>query len=111
MATRSAAAVLAGALLWLYACGADVQVFGRATDDDDGSGGAGSGGDSGFGGFGSVVTVGSTALSSSSLASSSSGGRDCAHDPCATGDALAEGCDPCVDAVCAEDGYCCTGVW
>jgi hypothetical protein len=36
----------------------------------------------------------------------------CSHDPRqAGGGPLAPGCDPCVDAVCAADPYCCTTDW
>jgi hypothetical protein len=36
---------------------------------------------------------------------------DCAHSPCQEGDALVKGCNPCVDAVCAADEYCCDNSW
>lgn len=35
----------------------------------------------------------------------------CSHGVCDTGAALADGCDPCVAAVCAQDTYCCSGAW
>ncbi|MBL8743875.1 MAG: hypothetical protein JNK04_22355 [Myxococcales bacterium] len=35
----------------------------------------------------------------------------CEHDLCATGTILDPACDPCVETVCAEDGYCCNTEW
>jgi hypothetical protein len=35
----------------------------------------------------------------------------CAHDYCATGVALNASCDPCVNAICAADSYCCRKQW
>lgn len=35
----------------------------------------------------------------------------CAHSVCSTGSALALGCDPCVDQVCAQDPFCCDNEW
>ncbi len=35
----------------------------------------------------------------------------CAHDDCATGGPLANGCDACVTSICAVDSYCCTTAW
>jgi hypothetical protein len=35
----------------------------------------------------------------------------CAHGGCATGVALANGCDPCVTQICAADSYCCNNNW
>ena len=35
----------------------------------------------------------------------------CSHDLCEMGGALTMGCDPCVDAVCQNDGFCCTDSW
>ncbi|EYF07400.1 Hypothetical protein CAP_0153 [Chondromyces apiculatus DSM 436] len=40
-----------------------------------------------------------------------SGGAGCAHDVCEEGEALTVGCDPCAEAVCAADSYCCTTEW
>ncbi len=37
--------------------------------------------------------------------------EQCTHDLCQSGDALVEGCDPCVSAVCAADPYCCATAW
>ncbi len=39
--------------------------------------------------------------------------EDCSHDLCAAGEALAPTCDPCVEAVCANDATaaCCTDTW
>jgi len=37
--------------------------------------------------------------------------EDCSHDLCATGEALSPTCDPCVAAVCAQNGQCCTDTW
>jgi hypothetical protein len=39
------------------------------------------------------------------------GGSTCAHSPCASGAALAPGCDPCVDKVCKTFSNCCLTVW
>ena len=36
---------------------------------------------------------------------------DCAHTICTEGAALAATCNPCVDAVCTVDPYCCQGGW
>ncbi len=38
-------------------------------------------------------------------------GCGCAHDQCATGAALEDGCTGCVSSVCAVDSYCCTTAW
>ena len=35
----------------------------------------------------------------------------CAHDDCATGGPLANGCDACVSSICGVDPYCCTTAW
>ena len=35
----------------------------------------------------------------------------CAHDVCATGAPLEDGCSQCVTDVCAEDDFCCTNLW
>ena len=35
----------------------------------------------------------------------------CAHDPCAMGVVLDPTCDPCVDAICKSDSYCCNQDW
>jgi hypothetical protein len=35
----------------------------------------------------------------------------CTHDLCSTGAALEPGCDACVDAICAQDPYCCDTAW
>lgn len=36
---------------------------------------------------------------------------ECTHSICAAGDALVDGCDPCVSTVCDADADCCTGGW
>ena len=36
---------------------------------------------------------------------------DCSHSVCAQGAALVVGCNPCADAVCAADPYCCNSGW
>lgn len=61
-----------------------------------GSGGGGAGGGTGEGGAGGGST-----------------GNDCAHDVCAEGVALTEGCgdNTCVDDVCALDSWCCENEW
>lgn len=35
----------------------------------------------------------------------------CGHDPCTEGDPLSPSCEPCVDALCAADPYCCQFGW
>jgi hypothetical protein len=35
----------------------------------------------------------------------------CSHSPCDQGQQLEPSCDPCVDAVCAADPFCCSGTW
>jgi hypothetical protein len=35
----------------------------------------------------------------------------CAHDLCATGNALSSSCDPCATQICAKDSFCCTSAW
>lgn len=40
-----------------------------------------------------------------------SGCMGCSHNKCATGTALAAGCDTCVAQVCAANPTCCTGTW
>ena len=48
----------------------------------------------------------------STAMSSSSGMMDlCEHDMCAAGEALTNGCNPCVQQVCAADPSCCDGMW
>lgn len=37
--------------------------------------------------------------------------QPCEHDICETGVPLDSSCDPCVTAICAADGYCCSGWW
>jgi hypothetical protein len=39
------------------------------------------------------------------------GMQACPHDPCSTGKALSEGCNPCVKQVCAGDAFCCDEEW
>lgn len=36
---------------------------------------------------------------------------DCVHSICATGEKLASSCNPCAEAVCAVDDYCCNQSW
>lgn len=52
--------------------------------------------------------------SSSSGGGSSSGGaagQACSHAVCSTGAKLTAACDPCAQAVCAQDSYCCSTRW
>lgn len=35
----------------------------------------------------------------------------CGHDLCTSGGKLTASCDPCVQAICAQDSYCCTNQW
>lgn len=35
----------------------------------------------------------------------------CAHDVCATGEALRASCDPCATNLCDKDPYCCQSTW
>lgn len=35
----------------------------------------------------------------------------CSHDPCLEGEALEDGCSPCVAAICDFDAWCCTWSW
>jgi hypothetical protein len=35
----------------------------------------------------------------------------CAHSYCVQGAALSRYCDPCVDAICEKDSFCCSGSW
>ncbi|WP_437593948.1 hypothetical protein [Sorangium sp. So ce1000] len=35
----------------------------------------------------------------------------CSHDLCTAGDTLDPACDPCAQAVCAQDPYCCDNAW
>jgi hypothetical protein len=44
-------------------------------------------------------------------AASDAGPSTCAHPTCATGGALASGCDACATALCAQDPYCCAVAW
>jgi len=100
-------------------CGDDVAVFGGQAA----AGGAGGGGGAG-------ATGGSTSTSSGTTTTSECGdgicqgdetpgscpadcdpGSGCAHSPCEVGDPLAQGCEACVDTVCAEDPYCCSDYW
>jgi hypothetical protein len=39
------------------------------------------------------------------------GACPCAHDPCASGEALDATCDPCVAQICAVDSFCCNASW
>lgn len=39
------------------------------------------------------------------------GASTCAHPVCATGGALASGCEPCATQLCAQDPYCCAVTW
>jgi hypothetical protein len=39
------------------------------------------------------------------------GGSSCAHELCDTGAPLDPTCDPCVETVCAQDGFCCESAW
>jgi hypothetical protein len=39
------------------------------------------------------------------------GGGTCTHDVCEPGDPLDPGCDPCVEAVCQQDEFCCQQAW
>jgi hypothetical protein len=39
------------------------------------------------------------------------GGGGCAHDYCVAGGPLDPSCDPCVDAICFEDAFCCLDSW
>jgi hypothetical protein len=41
----------------------------------------------------------------------SGGGSTCAHATCASGGKLAASCDPCAQAICAQDSYCCATAW
>jgi hypothetical protein len=57
---------------------------------------------------------GAGSSSSSSGGSTSSGGaagQTCSHAVCATGAKLGATCDPCAQAVCAQDSYCCATRW
>lgn len=38
-------------------------------------------------------------------------GGTCSHDPYTTGDALDPSCDPCVEAICQSDPFCCDVEW
>lgn len=82
----------------------------------EGSGYGGSGasaGASGASGADGGVTGGTGASAGSAGAggSSGSGGSSCAHDPCAVGVALDDGCSACVSAICDADSFCCAGTW
>jgi len=35
----------------------------------------------------------------------------CTHSACTTGGALSSSCDICVNAICAQDSFCCTNTW
>ena len=60
-------------------------------------------------GAGGSVDVGAGAGGDSGTGGSM---NNCAHDVCTVGMALTLGCgDPCVDAVCLEDSYCCDTEW
>jgi hypothetical protein len=37
--------------------------------------------------------------------------EECLHSVCTVGENLSPSCDPCVQAVCAADDYCCTNTW
>ncbi|HUQ02725.1 MAG TPA: hypothetical protein VM261_09535 [Kofleriaceae bacterium] len=39
------------------------------------------------------------------------GGGGCTHDVCEPGEPLDPACDPCVEAVCQVDDFCCTQAW
>jgi hypothetical protein len=67
---------------------------GSAGSGGGGSGGAGSGGAGGSGGSGGAGAP-----------------KACKHDVCAPGKKLDAQCDPCVNAVCKQDAYCCSGEW
>lgn len=38
-------------------------------------------------------------------------GGTCSHDVCNSGSKLTATCDPCAQAVCAQDSYCCSTAW
>jgi hypothetical protein len=38
-------------------------------------------------------------------------GCDCTHPICQQGDALTDGCEPCVTAICEADAFCCNSNW
>lgn len=96
---------------------------GSGSGSGTGSGGAGStsgaGGESSSTGAGGESSTGASGAGGAGAAgsgagpsSSGAGGAgSCAHDVCDTGVSLVPGCDPCVDAVCAHDPYCCEAEW
>jgi hypothetical protein len=111
------------------ACSPDLQYFGQ-----DGAGGGG--GDTSSSSASNASSNNASSSSTTNASSSSSGmgpscgdtvcqagetfencpqdcppSPPCEHDVCETGDALMLGCDPCVDTVCAEDGFCCSDSW
>jgi hypothetical protein len=62
-----------------------------------------------------TLTLGGNPVGFPTPAAGSVGAGTCPHDLCQMGDKIAAGtlfdpaCDPCVDAVCAQDSYCCDG--
>ncbi|MEJ7731720.1 MAG: hypothetical protein WKG00_21225 [Polyangiaceae bacterium] len=64
----------------------------------------GQGGDGGDGGDGGSSTSGGEG---------GEGGAPeaCEHDLCLGGPALTDGCNECVTTVCAQDSFCCNGLW
>ena len=85
-------------------------VGGTTTTGAGGSGGAGGAGGAGGGGGSGPPPAWTQAcvdLAKTLCATTCT----CSHSVCANGGALDVGCNPCVDAVCAADDYCCNGGW
>jgi hypothetical protein len=55
--------------------------------------------------------IGSHGGSGSTSTAGEGGGDTCAHDVCSSGAKLSPTCDPCVQQICAADGFCCSGTW
>lgn len=88
------------AMVAIAGCSGAVTVDGPGEEADDGNG---------------AVAPSEPGLHPSEFASNvgapSSSVTSCAHDLCSIGEALATGCDPCVDQICAVDSFCCQGTW
>ena len=84
------------------ACGNDLAEVGEACDGTD-LGGS----DCASEGFVSGTLACASDCGSVDTASCS----NCAHSVCEVGDALALGCDPCVDQICDIDPFCCSDSW
>lgn len=60
---------------------------------------------------GEVGSICAKSCTAGSTPGADAGASTCAHAVCATGGALASGCETCVTQLCAQDPYCCAVTW